>query len=639
MRLLWILQRRVSSLSTNNFRIPAPTQFKDLLQRCSDSKTLNPAKQTHQQVVIHGLESSQFMSTKLLQLYADCGDIQSALKLFGVLSEPNVYAWTAIISFFERNGDFCKCIYTYKDMKFKGVLPDNYVFPKVLKACAATCCFEVGAQVHKDVIVYGVGCNSLVSNALIHMYCKCGLVENARWIFDHMEWRDPLSCNLMISGYVCNGFLELAVDMLGFMKLEGIQPDTVTFNTIMDAYCRMGQCDEAMKIFWQIEDPNVISWTILLSGYSRIGKDKFTIQIFRNMIFKGKAHVDLDCLSSVLASCQHMGLLRCGREIHAYGIKRESRTAFYSSAGPALLTLYAKHRRSRDAQHVFGFMDRYDVVSWNARILGFAELGMVGLAVECFRELQSMGIKNDQTTFTTVLPLCDLKQGKQVHASILKGNCGTEIPVCNALIHMYAKCGSIDIAHSLFSRMESRDLVSWNTMISGFGKHGFGQRALKLLEEMICSGFIPNSFTLTSVLSACSHSGLVDEGLHVFHAMSANFGFNPGMEHYTCVIDLLARAGQLEEAVGLIKRMPYEPNKHIWGCVLAAALTQQSPSIGVVASEHLIQLEPENAGHYVTLSNIYAKAGRSDDALKLRKLMESRGLVKQFGYSCVAAGT
>lgn len=631
MRHLWILQRRrVSSLST---------QFKDLLQRCKDCKTLNPAKQAHQQVVIHGLQINTFMSTKLLQLYADCDDIQSALKLFDVLSEPNVFAWTSILSFFARNGDFSKCIYTYKELKFMGVLPDHYVFPKVLKACAATSRFEVGVQVHKDVIVYGVDCNSLVSNALIHMYCKCGLVESGRLVFDHMAWRDVLSCNLMISGYVCNGFLELAVDMLGFLKSEGIQPDIVTFNTIMDAYCRMGQCDEAMEIFWQIEDPNVISWTILLSGYSRIGKDTVTIQIFRNMLHKGKAHADVDCLSSVLASCQHVGLLRYGREIHAYGIKRESKTSFYSSAGPALLPLYAKHGRSRDAQHVFGFMDRCDVVSWNARILGLAELGMVDLAVDCFRELQNMGIKNDETTFTTILPLCDLKQGKQVHAFILKDSCGTEISVWNALIHMYAKCGSIDMAHSLFSRMERRDLVSWNTMISGFGKHGFGQTALKLVEEMICSGFIPNSFTITCVLSACSHSGLVDEGLHVFHGMSANFGFNPGMEHYTCVVDLLARAGQLEEAVGLIKKMPYEPNKHIWGSVLAAALTQQSLNIGVLASEQLIKLEPENAGHYVTLSNIYAKAGRSDDAFKLRKLMESRGLIKQFGYSYVPAGT
>ncbi|KAI5667386.1 hypothetical protein M9H77_17239 [Catharanthus roseus] len=639
MRQFWIWHRRISSLPISNFRLPAPTQLNELLQHCSNSEALNPGKQTHQKIIIHGLQGIPFVSTKLVQMYADCGDIQSALKLFGGLSEPNVFAWTAIISFFSRKGDFCKCMYSYKDMKFAGVWPDNYVFPKVLKACAATFCLEVGVQVHKDAIVCGVECNIQVSNALIDMYSKCGAVDSGRWIFYHMACRDLLSYNLIISGYVYNGFLELAVGMLGFMKLDGIEPDIVTWNMVMDAYCRMGQCDEAMKIFCQIEGPNVISWTILISEYSRIGRDHITLEMFRNMIYEGKVSADLDCLSSVIASCQRNGLLIFGREIHAFGLKKESGIPFYSSVGPALLTLYAKCGRSRDAGHVFHFMDRSDVVSWNARILGFAELGMVDSAVGCFRELPSMGIKRDKTTFTTILPLCDLKLGMQIHAYILKDNYCSSIPVSNALIHMYAKCGSIDIAHSLFSRMACRDLVSWNTMIGGFGMHGFGQAALQLLQEMISSGVIPNSLTFTSVLSACSHSGLVNEALENFHCMSADFGFNPEMEHFTCIADLLARAGQLEDAVALIGKMPYEPNKHVWGSVLASSLVQQNLSIGVLASEHLIKLEPENAGHYVTLSNMYAKAGKMDDAIEVRKLMESRGLVKQFGYSCVADGS
>ncbi|KAL3523168.1 hypothetical protein ACH5RR_016002 [Cinchona calisaya] len=639
MRLFWTFARQISSINVPNFSSLTAIQLNHLLQLCSNCRALNPGKQTHQKVILHGLQHNPFMSTKLVQMYADCNEIEIARQLFDKMFQPNVFAWTAIISFYSRNGIFRKCIYAYKEMKLLGVLPDNYVLPKVLKASTVSMDLEVGIQLHADVVVCGMGCNVQVCNALIDMYCKCGEVGFGRLVFDEMVGRDLLTWNMMISGFVHNEFAELAVEMLRFMRLEGIEPDIVTWNTVMDAHCRMEQCDEALKIFRQIEEPNVISWTILISGYSRIGKHVRTLEIFRNMVHRGNVYADIDCLSSVLAACQHLGVLRCGQEIHAYGIKVELGTAFYKSAGPALLALYAKSARTQDVEHVFDFLDRSDVVTWNAMILGFADMGRVDLAMKCFRRMQNMGIKSDQTTVSTLLPVCDLKLGKQIHAYILKVNPSSASLVWNALIHMYAKCGCVDTAHSVFSRMEFRDLISWNTMIRGLGMNGFGQAAVQLFHWMSSSGISPNSLTFTSVLSACSHSGLVDEGLKIFHRMSTDFDFKPGIEHYTCVVDLLARAGQLDNAVDLIINMPHEPDKHIWGSILAASLAEQSIRIGVLASEQLVHLEPENAGHYVTLSNLYAKAGRPDDAVKIRRLMEIRGLVKQFGYSSVPNGS
>ncbi|KAA8535590.1 hypothetical protein F0562_030593 [Nyssa sinensis] len=521
-------------------------------------------------------------------MYADCDDLASAHILFDRLSQPNVFAWTAITAFYSRNGMPDECIQMYGEMKSKGVSPDNYVFPKVLRACAKSSHIKPGIQVHKDVITCGAESNVQVCNALMDMYSKCGDVESARWVFDRMVERDLLSWNSMISGYVCNGFLMLAVNFFDSMRLEGFEPDLVTWNTVLDAYCRMGQCDKAWKIFEQINEPNIISWTTLISGYSRIGKHKVTLGIFRNMMSRAGVYADLDCLSSVLVSCRHLGVLIHGREIHAYGIKTEAEFAFYKSAGPALLTMYARCWRIQDVRNVFDLMDKSDVVTWNAMILGFADLGIGHLALECFRKMQSVGIQNDQTTISTVLPVCDLKSGKQIHAYVKKSSFSSVIPVLNALIHMYSKHGYIETAYSVFSNMVGRDLVSWNTMISGFGMHGFGQAALHLLQEMNHSGLSPNSFTFTSVLSACSHSGLVDEGLELFYRMTVAFGFNPGMEHFACAVDLLARAGRLEDAVGFIKRMPLEPDKRIWGALLAASRAYQNISIGMLASEHLI---------------------------------------------------
>ncbi|MCE0481208.1 hypothetical protein HAX54_038769 [Datura stramonium] len=635
---VWSFYKEISSVSATTMRPFLTFEINRLLQLCSNSKAIDQSKQTHQQIIIHGQSHNPFIITKLIQVYAERDDIKSAQNLFAVLSQRNVFAWTAIIAYFSRNRLFEECINTYKEMKLDSILPDGYVFPQVLRVCAKFSSLDIGVQVHRDIIVCGVEWNLQVSHALIDMYSKCGDILSAKRVFDLIQTKELLSWNLIISGYVSNELLDLAVEMLGHMSMEGCQPDVVTLNTVMDAYCRMGQCDEARKIFVLIKEPSIISWTTLISGYSRIGHHGSSLNIFREMINRREVWPDLDCLSSVLASCQLIGDLRSAREIHAHGIKLESPFAFHRSSGPALLILYAKCGRIQNARHVFELMDRTDVVAWNSMIHGFAELGIKDLAMEYFKEMLTIGIKFNETTLSIVLPVCDIKYGKQIHAYISRSSLWDVTPIWNALIYMYSKGGCIGNALSVFSHLAHKDIVSWNTIIGGLGMHGLGQDALHLLERMSHSGIQPNALTFTSVLSACSHSGLVDEGLDIFHRMVEEFGLNPRIEHFTCVVDLLTRAGRLEDATDLIGKMCVHPNKHIWGSVLTAAIALQKVRIGVLASENLVKLEPENPGHYVTLSNLYTKAGRISDALAVRKLMEAKGLVKGFGCSWVVEG-
>lgn len=630
---IWSSQRAISIVSTINSKPPSSSKLHYYLQLCSNSKSLNQGKQAHQKIIQCQLGQNPFLVTKLVQMYAGCDDFASTRKLFGELSEPNVFAWTAILGFYLRHGMYEECVGTYSEMISKGVFPDGYVFPKVLRACAQFSCLKVGIRVHKDVIVCGFEINVQVCNSLIEMYSKCEDIRCAKRVFDEMVGRYLLSWNLMISGYVCNGLLGLAVELFRCMTLDGPEPDVVTLNTVMDAYCRMGLCDEAKTIFKHIKEPNIISWTTLISGYSRIGSHEASLGIFKDMMDSSMVYPDLDSLSIALVSSRHLGSLYSGKEIHGYGIKRESGIAFYNSAGPALLTMYANCRRIQDAKNVFRLMDPAQVVTWNAMIIGFIDLGLEDLALECFRKIQRAGIKVDQTTISTVLPTCNLKFGKQIHAFIRRSSFDLVVPVWNALIHMYSKCGCTGAAHCVFSNMLNRDLVSWNSMMGGFAMNGLGQAALELLQEMNRLGMCPNSVTLTSVLSACSHSGLVDEGLHIFYSMMKEYGFNPTMEHYACIVDMLARDGQLEDAVSFIHRMPLEPDKCIWGALLAACRAHQNVNVAKLAAEQLVRLEPENAGHYVTLSNIYARAGRWDDAVRVRKQMETRGSLKPSGNS------
>nr|XP_009787964.1 PREDICTED: pentatricopeptide repeat-containing protein At4g18750, chloroplastic-like [Nicotiana sylvestris] len=632
---VWSCYKKFSSAPATNVRTFLTFEINHLLQLCSNFKAIEQGKQTHQQIIVHGHGHNPFIITKLIRVYAECGNIKSARYLFVELSQRNVFAWTAMLSYFSRNCLIEECVSTYREMKLDGILLDGYVFPLVLKVCAKFSSLATGEQVHKDVVVCGAEWNLQVGHSLIDMYSKCGDIQSAKRVFDLMQEKDLLSWNLIISGYVSNELPDLAVGMFGLMRMEGCQPDIVTFNTIMDAYCRMGRCDEARKIFMLIKDPSIISWTTLISGYSRIGEHNHALDIFREMINRGEVCPDLDCLSSVLASCQLIGDLRSAKEIHAQGIKVEWPFSFYRSSGPALLTLYTKCGRIQDARHVFELMDKTDVVAWNSMIHGFAELGMKGLALEYFKNMIPMGIKINGTTLSSVLPVFDLKYGKQIHAYILRSSLWDVTPIWNALIYMYSKYGCIGNALSVFSHLAHKDIVSWNTIIGGLGMHGLGQDALHLLEKMSHYGIRPNALTFTSVLSACSHAGLVDEGLDIFHRMVEEFGLNPRMEHFTCVVDLLTRAGRLEDATSFIGKMCVKPNKHIWGSLLAAALAHQKVSIGVLASENLVELEPENPGHYITLSNLYTKAGRLSDALAVRKIMETRGLVKDSGCSWV----
>uniref|UniRef100_A0A7N0T9F8 Pentatricopeptide repeat-containing protein n=1 Tax=Kalanchoe fedtschenkoi TaxID=63787 RepID=A0A7N0T9F8_KALFE len=631
--LAWRLKR---AFSTSNAPNVSSMELNRTLQMGGKAKDLKCVRRTHQKIIMHQLGFDSFLMTKLVQSYADCDHFLYAQKLFDKLPRPNVFAWTAMLALCNRRGLPRECLQMYGRMRVEGVVPDKYVFPKVLRSCAQLLWLELGMVLHKDAICCGGEFNLQVCNALIDMYSKCGDFGRARKLFDQMGVRDLLTWNSLLSGYVSNGFHEKVVELFDAMKLEGVQPDLISWNTVIDAYCRMERCDQALGLFENISEPNIISWTTIISGYSRIGKPEMALSLFSNMVQSGVTP-DLDSLSTALASCRAVNVLTTGREIHAFGMKVNAIPPFYKSCGAALLAMYGASKRLQDAVNVYRLMDELDVVTWNAMIHGYVDLGSEQMALTCFGKMQNLGIECDETTLATVLPACDLKCGAQIHAYVCRRSFSMTVAVWNALIHMYSKCGCVGSAYSLFNGLSVKDTISWNTIINGFGMHGHGHTAIQLLKEMNQSGLRPNSVTFTSVLSACSHSGLVDEGLELFHSLTKDFSFVPQREHYACIVDLLARCGRLEEAVNFVQTMPFEPDKCIWGSMLAASSGYQNAHVATLAAEHLFVLEPKHAGHYVTLSNILVRDGKWEEAAQVRRRMEDRGLVKPSGYSWVNA--
>ncbi|XP_074587352.1 pentatricopeptide repeat-containing protein At5g39350-like [Curcuma longa] len=593
------------------------------------TKSLAQIAQIHQHLAACGLSADPAVATKLLQLYADAGDLPSALRLFAVIPSPSVFAWTPILALLSRSSLHRRCLSAYRSMRSAAVAPDGYVFPLVLRSAAsAHRQSRYPAAFHAEAFKFAAQAALSVTSALIDAYSKAGDLTSARRAFDVAGTRDRLSWNCIIAAHASVGLLKEALALLDCMTSYGCDPDLVTWNTLMDGYCRAGDCAEARAILYQLPRPNVISWTTVIVGYARSGNHEASLEIFSRMMHAGSIPPDLDTLSCAAASCRHVADVSAGRAVHAYGVKTNDVGAFYGSAGAALLLLYAGDSRMAAARSVFELMDPTDVVTWNAVVQGLALGGRRSAALEHFRAMMSRGVGCNHATLSSLLPLCDSKHGEEVHAHVIKhGDGGCIVTEMNALIDMYARSGCIWAAHKVFSSMDGKDVATWNTMISGFGSHGLGEQAIELVNRMVQLGFKPNAMTLTSALMACAQCGLVDEGIELFETMPQEFRFSTVEEHYACAVDMLARAGRFAEAMRLAGKMPMAAR--VWGAMLASCQTHQNVEFGRMAFEELVRLEPGNPGNYVTMSNIYARAGRWNDAARVRGMMEGEELMKK----------
>lgn len=358
--------------------------------------------------------------------------------------------------------------------------------------------------------------------------------------------------------------------------------------------------------------------------------------LFRKMRLAAVKPNSVTLLSLLPAFADFTGLQHCVW-IHAYIIK----SGFESniSVGNTLLDVYAKCERIELARKVFDKMSERNVVSWTGIIAGYTQYGHANEALALLYQMQEEDIEPEVITMVSVLPACAhlaaLQQGRCIHAYIIRRGSELDVPVHSALLTMYAKCGCIEVARQLFDKMAERDLVSWSAMITGYGMHGDGENALALFSQMQQIGINPDNITFIGILSACSHAGLVDEGLQYFDWMSQDYSLTPGVEHYACMVDLMGRAGRLDEAHNFIKRMPIEPDVNVWGALLGACRIHSNIELGEFVSKRLVELEPKKVGNYVLLSNIYAAAGRWDNVLKVRSMLKDRGLKKTPGSSWI----
>lgn len=342
--------------------------------------------------------------------------------------------------------------------------------------------------------------------------------------------------------------------------------------------------------------------------------------------------------TSVIKSCADMSFLKLGKVIHGHVLVNGFGLDVYVQA--ALVAFYGKSGDLGNARKVFDKMPVRSIVAWNSMISGYEQNGYGKNAITLFKKMREAGIEPDSTTFVSLLSACAqlgaLGMGCWVHEYIARHGLNLNVVLGTSLINMYTRCGDVGKAREVFDSMNERNVVAWTAMISGYGMNGFAHQAVELFDEMRRRGPCPNSITFVAALSACAHAGLVKEGRRVFASMREEYHLMPGVEHHVCLVDMLGRAGLLDEAYSFInEEVPKEPAAAIWTAMLGACKMHKNLDLGVQVAEQLLNVEPENPGHYVMLSNIYALAGRMDRVEMVRNIMIKKSLKKQVGYSTI----
>lgn len=392
----------------------------------------------------------------------------------------------------------------------------------------------------------------------------------------------------------------------------------------------------ARQLFDQIPQPDIVLFNTMTRGYARTDTPLLAVTLFSQILLSGLFPDDYT-FSSLLKACASSKALEEGRQLHSLAIKLGLCENVYLS--PTLINMYTACNEMDCARRVFDNVCEPCIVTYNSMITGYARGSRPNEALSLFRELQTRNLKPNDVTMLSVLSSCALlgalDLGKWMHEYVKKNNIDRFVKVNTALIDMYAKCGSLDDAVHIFENMAVRDTQAWSAMIMSYAIHGHGPKALALFIEMRKAGIKPDGVTFLGLLYACSHTGLVQDGFGYFYSMRDKFGVVPGIKHYGCMVDLLGRAGRLEEAYQFIVGLPITPTPILWRTLLSACGSHGNVELGKRVIERIFELDDSHGGDYIIYSNMCARAGRWGEVDNVRKLMNTRGVVKIPGCSSI----
>ncbi|XP_059291891.1 pentatricopeptide repeat-containing protein At1g25360 [Lycium ferocissimum] len=582
--------------------------------------------------------------TTMIAAYSASAEPKLARDVFDKtpLSIRDTICYNAMITGYSHNNDGHAAIKLFLDMRWKSFQPDEYTYTSVLAALALIADHEMHCrQLHCAVVKSGMAEIKCVVNALISVYVRCA--------------SSPLVSSLLLMDSASKLFYEMP------------ERDDLSWTTIITGYVKNDDLDAARKVFDGMDEKLLVAWNAMISGYVHKGFIFEALDMLRKMYLAGMKPDEFTC-TSILSACADAGLFLLGKQVHAY--VRRTEEEIHVSVQNALITLYWKCGRVDEARKVFDNLVFKDLVSWNAvlsayvsagrineaklffdempeknslawtvMISGFAQNGQGEESLKLFNQMRVNGIELCGYAFAGAITSCavlaTLETGCQLHAQLIQRGFDSSLSAGNALITFYGRSGVIEAARTVFLTMPCVDLVSWNALIAALGQHGYGAQAVELFDQMLCEHITPDRISFLTVISACSHAGLVEKGREYFNIMQSVYKINPGEDHYARLVDLLSRAGMLSEAKDVIQSMPNKPGAPIWEALLAGSRTHRNVDLGVEAAEKLFELTPQHDGTYILLANTFAAAGRWDDAAKVRKLMRDQGVKKEPGCSWI----
>ncbi|KAB1206097.1 hypothetical protein CJ030_MR7G006001 [Morella rubra] len=604
-----------------------------LLKLCSEARNQSQVKKLHCHFIKTLSDPETFLLNNLISTYSKLGNVEYARRVFDQVPHPNLFSWNNILSAYSKRGHLSEMQWLFDRMPIQDAVSWNSfvsgyarygslgesveVYKMMLKNAPVNLnritfstmlilssnqkSIDLGRQIHAQIVKFGFQSYVFVGCPLVDMYSTTRLIYDATQVFDEMPEKNVVMYNTMITGLL-----------------------------------RRGMVEDARMLFQVMKERDSVSWTTMITGLLQNGLCREAIQIFRDMRSEG---LDMDqfTFGSVLTACGGLLALEEGKQIHAYIIRTDHEHNVF--VGSALVDMYCKCRSIKSAESVFMTMTSKNVVSWTAMLVGYGQNGYSEEAIRTFCNMQRCGIEPDDFTLGSVISSCanlaSLEEGAQFHARAVVSGLISFITVSNALITLFGKCGSIEDSRRMFNDMDNRDEVSWTALVSGYAQFGEAKETIDLFETMLAQGLKPDGVTFIGVLSACSRAGLVEKGHWYFQSMIKEHRITPLPDHYSCMIDLISRAGRLEEAKAFINKMPFHPDAIGWATLLSSCRFYGNMEIGKWAAETLLELEPQNPASYILLSSIYAAKGQWDGVAQLRRGMRDKGARKEPGCSWI----
>ncbi|KAL5999047.1 hypothetical protein ACLOJK_009997 [Asimina triloba] len=622
-----------------------------------------------------GFDSDVHLKCALTEMYDKCFGFEYASKLFDEIHVRNSLVWEQAIKLNSRNGLWLESLELFRQMQLSLAEAGGLTISKVLQACGKLEALEQGKQIHGYTFRTGWISDPLICKCLISMYCKNSDLRLARRVFDSMDSRCSVAWNSMISGYALNGFIKEAWQLFNAMELSETKPNIITWNSLLTGHSAFGSHIEVLEILRRMQAsglwPNATSVTCALQAVSQSGPLLSGKEIhgyavrngLENDIYVGTSLVDMYAKKLRLSDAEAVTHSMKFRNVFAWNslISGYAYNGFFDKA-LELLNMMEKNGVEPDLTTwnvlIFGYALRGfskkalvlihqlktlgltpSMVSWTALISGCSQAGNYTESLDFFLQMQEEGIKPTLPTLASLLQACAglamIQKGAELHCYAMRNGFDGDIFIATALVDMYSKSGGLKYASRVFEGIQNKNIASWNAVIMGFAIHGLGREAISLFDCMCDSGICPDSITFTALLSGCRHAGLIAEGWKYFDNMRTEYGINPTLEHYACMVDLLGRGGYLDEAWDFLRNMPIEPDAGAWGALLGACKIHKNLELAEIAAEKLFQLEPDNSGNYVLMMSLYAAKNRWEDVENLRDVMNVVGAKNRPGWSWV----